>query len=134
MEIENNILAKIFKEIFACPSCETPIVIKEDEFKSYFKNSLHCPNCKDKLDLWNLFLFKLNSTLFHFGAHYSLVGCIDSYKTISLNKNEKIILDLNDVIGDGILLYVNFTPSSETASGANFPLINAQNVYPRNYF
>lgn len=99
-----------FKNHFPCPECGAVIIFNEEMFDNYFRSKdVFCDICGIKLDIWNI--FKVECKQGHiFGFHYSLLGCVGRTKKITLKPMEIFELDLSDDIGDGELLYRNYTP------------------------
>lgn len=75
-------------------------------FKIYFSGYM-----TERIDMLIKLLF-LNTPLYHFGLHYSVLGCKCELKTILLKPNEKHILDLSNIVKDGKVIFINYTPGS----------------------
>lgn len=100
----------IFKNHFPCPECRAVLNFKEEMFDDYFHSKdVICPICGINLDILNI--FKVQCKEGHiFGFHYSLLGCVGRTKKITLKPLETFDLDLSDVIRDGELLFISYTP------------------------
>lgn len=101
---------------------------------SFFKSEeILCPFCQKPLNLWIVFKSLLGEQVF--GHHYSLLGCKGKFREIKLKPNETFILDLSDDIGDGDLLYINYTPGPggvqpiELHSNTPLPHIRQKTIY-----
>jgi len=113
-----------FTNHFVCKECNAVINFNDNLFSSYFlSEEITCPFCQNKLELWKLFKKSLDMSVF--GSHYSLLGCVGKYKKFHLKPNEKYCLNLSDEIGQGELLFINYTPYGK---GGVFPMETHSNT------
>lgn len=114
-----------FKDYFVCPECNSVLNMNDNLFMSYFNSvKLTCPQCKKSIDLWKIFMKQLDPPVISFASHYSLLGCVNNRTKILIKPNELFKLDLSNEIGEGELLYINYTP----CSGETFPIETHSNV------
>lgn len=96
---------------FVCPECHVKINFSDALYIEFFANNkIKCPICGNNLQILETFKQSLNLLYYTFGSHYGLIGCINKFKIIRLNPNEVYELDLSEEIGDGELLFINYTP------------------------
>jgi len=101
-----------------CDKCESPLEISDASFEAFFHSrDIICTNCKQRIDLWDALKMQFDSLFVSFGWHYSLLGCQGRVIKIVLKPNEIYNLDLSREIGEGKLLYINYTPDG----GGLFP-------------
>lgn len=102
----------LFKNNFPCPNCKGLINFNDGLFSTYFLPiETICPHCNFKQDIWKIFK-DLCKEQHIFGFHYGLLGCEGKTKKITLEKNKTYELDLSDEIGEGELLFINYTSDS----------------------
>lgn len=122
------------KNYFSCPNCNVDLDLKDSFFEAYFNSeNIVCPLCKNRIDLWEIFVGKLIPPILSFAGHYSLLGCVNNTINKSIITNQKFDLDLTEEIGDGELLYVNITPGVDEGK-PNLPWVSFQSVFPINWF
>lgn len=87
--------------------------ISDDDYKLYFQSPLES-------SVYNLLDGAIfNPVLSSFSMFYTLLGCIGKFKKITMSPEEIYELDLSPEIGDGLLLYINYTPCG---GGGLFPI------------
>jgi hypothetical protein len=102
-----------FKDVFLCSNynCRAILDITDEIFKLYFNSkTFKCPSCQTDLNLWEVGLKQFELSVF--GWHYSLLGCQTNFIEIILKPNEIYTLDLSKTVGEGKILYINYSPSS----------------------
>lgn len=129
----------INKSIY-CQECGHGLIEEDKYFKAFFQSEeIKCPECDITLDLWKMIERSFDETLVKFGWHYGSLECKGVFRKITLKPNEIFELDLSKEIGDGELLYINYTPSrgglSPTQMHGNTPFPNIKPkkifIYPR---
>ncbi len=109
----------IVKKIIFCPKCTHSLELSDAIFDAFFQSKeIICPECKENIDLWETIKKQLDEILVSFGWHYSLLGCEGRHNNIILKPTEVYKLDLSKEIGEGELLYINYTPTN----GGLFPI------------
>jgi len=106
---------KTYSNYVICPENHMS-TLYDNDYKKYFMNEdLTCKWCKKSLDLWEC-LKHLTGSGLAFAQHYTLLGCIEGNAKIILEPKKPFDVDLSEKIGDGKLLYINYTihASSET--------------------
>ena len=102
-----------------CPECSHALEIEDRHFELYFNSQeIICSDCKASFDLWKAVKKQVDELATSFGWHYGLLGCIGTADKILLKPNKIYILDLSREIGEGELLYINYTPTK----GGLFPI------------
>lgn len=121
-----------------CEQCNAVLNFTDNLFISFFlSEDTKCPICQNEHNIWKLFKNSLDQSIF--GSHYSLLGCIGKIKKIHLKPNENCNLDLSNEIGDGELLFINYTPFKggvfpiETHSNIPEPHIRRTNIHLHGY-
>lgn len=113
------------KDFFICPECGAISKLNNRLFMAYFTSgNIHCEYCNKPIDLWKTFNDLLDPPMLSFAYHYSLLGCINKHTKLMIKPNELIRLDLSEEIGDGDLLYINYT----SGPGWTFPIETHSNV------
>lgn len=89
-------------------------VFCDAEFLRYFSNP------DENSQLRELVLgIAFNPTLIHFAMHFMLLGCPIKTREIFIEPDREFNLDLSEEIGNGRLLYINYTPNG---IGGLFPV------------
>lgn len=78
-------------------------------FKLYFISNYDDSFEKPSKRLKFITQLAFNDTLLHFGFHYIILGCSFKFKKITMKPCEIFNLDLSTEIGNGKLLYINYT-------------------------
>ncbi len=94
---KNTFTEKIFAGI------PTDFGITTEQYMDFFNN----PSSSNIFSLFENYIF--NDPSSNFGEFYSLLGCKNVIKEITMNPFEVYELDLSAEIGEGELLYINYT-------------------------
>jgi hypothetical protein len=106
-----------FKNLMVCPGCGSALQFTDLDFENYFNSKTNfCTGCKKELDFWDVVERQLEFKAL--GWHYSLLGCEGRISEILLTPGKIYELDLSKEIGEGRLLYINYTPQG----GGLFPI------------
>jgi len=93
---------------FECKECKYSRNLDDKIFKEYFSCEKNiCPKCNSELNLWDF--CKMQIEFPFFGWYFNLLGCVVNIKQITLKPNEIYDLELSDEIGEGELLFRNYT-------------------------
>ncbi len=96
--------------------------IPDQDFIYYFSNPnsakcisrIHESTTHTLIDIYDSIFFMFDPMCTTFGSHYGILGCKLHYEKITIKQNEIYVLDFTKIVGDGEVLYINYTPISLT--------------------